>query len=292
MPIVPLIIAVLLAGGAGTVALANDATPGSPLFGIDQAIERVQERFATNPEAKARLLARFSEERAAELAEIINMTPEQLEERAQQRWAERQQLALDHLSKSLERVNALRATFQEKLDAAENDDQKAAYEQVIKHLDEVAERREARIDEAEAREFPGTSNLPIRERLRELREDMDPAVREEIHRQMEELGEDLPLGPGSKDGMHRGRGNGDDDAADVEDDDSDDLAIAYWPQPPFEFITPQQRERLAELREQLAGLQLSEAERQALQAELQQALEDLQFEVKQPGVPNPEPMQS
>ncbi|OGB74190.1 hypothetical protein A2V68_00195 [candidate division Kazan bacterium RBG_13_50_9] len=192
MPFVPIVIAILLAGGAGTAALADSSAPGQPLYGLDQAMERFQEKITSHAGAKAQLWARMSEERAQELLALRNMNPEQMAERAREMWEKHQEEAVDRLAQSIEKVGTLQDKFEEKLAAAENDSQKAAYQQVIDHLSQVIEKRETRLDEIESGEFPGVGNLPIRQRLQEWK-NASSEVRDQIHEMIqEEFGGELP----------------------------------------------------------------------------------------------------
>jgi hypothetical protein len=274
MPFVPFIIAILLAGGVGTAALADSATPGSALYGLDQAMERIQERFTTRAEAKAQLWARFSEERAEELAVLRGMSLEEMTEKARERWEERHQRAIDHLAASLERTNALQEEFQEKLKSAENDDQRAAFERVLENLEDVAERREARIEEAEAHEFTGIGGLPIREQVRVRREGMDPELRDEIHEQIEELGEDFLTGLGPGKGPRFG---GDDEEV-----------ISRLPQPPIELMTPEARALMEQLR--AANDEQRAAVAEQLRGQLAELFEDANFGAGKWQIPEPEPL--
>jgi hypothetical protein len=59
---------VLLAGSATGTAFAADAShPGQPLYGLDGAMEQVQQRLAFSPGAQARLQVHFATERGEEM---------------------------------------------------------------------------------------------------------------------------------------------------------------------------------------------------------------------------------
>ena len=189
MPFLPILFAILLAGGFGTASLANSASPGDPLYGLDQWLERAQTRSARSDTTRANLIARFSEERLAELAELRSTDPSQLTEKAQELWEEHHQEALDRLAESIERVAALQEKFQEKLAEADSDAEKAAFQKVLDHLADVKERREERLAQLEGRTFPGVGPLLLRNELKEWKE-ISKEEREQIREQIKEEFED------------------------------------------------------------------------------------------------------
>lgn len=166
MPLIPIIIAAVLALGGGTAVLANTAAPGDALYGVDQWMEQVQERFTGDTEGKARLMARFSEERLAELEKIRQTDPAQLEAKLKARWEERHQEAINRLSESIAKVNEIQARFEEKLSTATEEAQKTAYQKVINHLEEIQTRRTERLESVESQPYSGTG-APIRQRIQQ-----------------------------------------------------------------------------------------------------------------------------
>ena len=187
MPLVPMFVAVVIALGGGTAALADSAKPGDALYPIDQWVERMQERLTKAPEAKAGLLAKFSEERAAELKALQGLDPSEWSEAMKAKFEERKQGAIERLATSIERVNAVQDKFEEKLTTAKTEAQKEAYQKVIEHLGEVIAKREARLDQIEAGEF---NPIPIRARLKEWQRESAKEMLE-LHREvLKKLGED------------------------------------------------------------------------------------------------------
>ena len=67
----PLIVILILAAagvvGTSTVVAANNSTPESPLFGLDQALERVQVSLASSAQARAKVKLEIAKERVDEL---------------------------------------------------------------------------------------------------------------------------------------------------------------------------------------------------------------------------------
>ena len=61
-----------LGGGAGVAYAADGSVPGSALYGLDRAIEQVQWRLASSPEAQAALGLSMAEERLLELQTLAN----------------------------------------------------------------------------------------------------------------------------------------------------------------------------------------------------------------------------
>lgn len=68
--IATLVALVVMLGGGGVVAASNTAVPGDALYGIDQAVERIQIKLA-NDDKKAELKVKFAEERISEVEEIV-----------------------------------------------------------------------------------------------------------------------------------------------------------------------------------------------------------------------------
>lgn len=70
---VSLAIALVIAFSVGTVQVADYSRPGDPFFGIDQAVENVRLKMATEKKAEE-LRLKFAEER---LKEIETLPPEE-----------------------------------------------------------------------------------------------------------------------------------------------------------------------------------------------------------------------
>ena len=62
---------VVILGGGGVVAASNQAVPGDALYGIDQAVEKVQIKLANSEEKKSELKVRFAEERLSEFETFV-----------------------------------------------------------------------------------------------------------------------------------------------------------------------------------------------------------------------------
>ncbi len=202
MPIIPIIIAAVLALGGGTAAMANTAAPGDSLYAVDQWMERVQERMTSNTEGKARLMARFSEERLAELAKIRQTDPAQLEAKLKERWEERHQEAITRLSESIAKINEVQARFEEKLGTATEEAQKTAYQKVITHLETVEARRQARLETVESQPYSGTGN-PIRQRIQQWTQENQQEMEQIRNEIRNEFGEGAlsPSGAGQGTGV-------------------------------------------------------------------------------------------
>ena len=188
MPFLPILIAILLAGGAGTAALANNAKPGDALYPVDQWLERVQTKLAVSESTRAELYAKFSAERLQELEDIDSVDPTELSDAAKALWEEHQQEAIDRLGKSIEQVTALQEKFQEKLAAATNDSEKAAFQRVLDNLARVKARRDERLQQLSDQTFPGLGRLPIIEELKkwqEIAKDEREQIREQIKNEFE-----------------------------------------------------------------------------------------------------------
>ena len=166
MPFISIILAVLIAGGIGTAAIADNAKPGDLLYGLDIAMEEIQENWSMTQSNRATFLTGLSEERAEELLALRNIDPTQLVEMAQERWRVHQEEALGRLAISVEKVEAAQVMIQGNLASAETDEQEEVLQEIIDNLDEAKVRREGRITEIEEKEYPGFENLMVKTRLR------------------------------------------------------------------------------------------------------------------------------
>ncbi len=251
MPLIPILIAALIAFGGGTAALADSAKPGNFLYPVDQWVERFQERVTWSEEAKAALLTRFSEERLQELQSLLSVDPTQLKEKAQALWEQHREDATEHLAASIERANAVKDRFEEKLEGADEEDA-TKFQKVIDTMDEIIARREQRMEEVESKQFPGIGQVPLRQQVRawlqKNKAEMDE-VREQVK---EEFGDETP-----------GLGTGKQEEQGSDEQSSTNPAIAYPPyqpglgddiQMPEELIETQKelQQKLAELGKQLA----------------------------------------
>jgi hypothetical protein len=61
---------VLVFAGTGTVAASSDSVPGERLYAVKTAAEQIQWKLTFSQKAKARLQARFAEQRAWEMAQL------------------------------------------------------------------------------------------------------------------------------------------------------------------------------------------------------------------------------
>ncbi|MBN2585298.1 hypothetical protein JXA59_01460 [Patescibacteria group bacterium] len=196
MPFLPILFAILLAGGVGTAALADNASPGDPLYAVDQWMEQVQQRWTNRAETKANLYARFADERLQELSELRNTDPSKLAERAREMWEKHHQEAVERVTKSIEQVTAVQNQFKEKLAAATDSEQKAVFQKIIDHLTEVQQRREERLTEVEDRTFPGLESLgQLRAQIQEMRQENQQEMQQVRERVREEF-QGLRLGNG------------------------------------------------------------------------------------------------
>jgi len=116
--IVTAIIAIVLAAGVGTTAVADAAKPGDFLFGWDQASERLRGALTFSESAKATYQSRVAEERLRERLELEAENSEFAEEAR-----ERAERALEQ---ALETVGRVRL----KLEAKNNGEGAAALERV------------------------------------------------------------------------------------------------------------------------------------------------------------------
>ncbi|RJO59489.1 hypothetical protein C4546_01925 [Candidatus Parcubacteria bacterium] len=70
-PMIPIIIiAVLLTGGFGTAVAADNSKPGDALYGVDQALEKIQLKLTFSDTNKANLWLKIAQEREQEQIEL------------------------------------------------------------------------------------------------------------------------------------------------------------------------------------------------------------------------------
>jgi len=223
MPLVPIIIAAIVALGGGTAALADSAKPGDALYSIDQFVEQLRERFTTRLDVKTQLLAKFADERVAELAAIEGTDPSQLSETAQQLWQEHRQEAIERVTASIAKVEANQTKFKEWLAEETDSDQQAIWQKVITQLDEVKARREARLAELQTQTSPGTPlRNSLREEFKQAREEHKEAleqIREEAKQEWEELREAQKQAQEDAREADRDDDDDDDDQDEVEEED-------------------------------------------------------------------------
>ncbi len=164
MFIVSIVLAVLIIGGTSTAVLADSAKPGDALYPVDQVMESIQNRMSKKQTTRANFLAKISNERAQELLQLKNINPTQLDAKLKARLERLQTAAIDRLAVSIEKVEAVKVKFQEKLTLAENEAQAEAYRKVISNLEAVAAKRQVKLEAIQAGDAPFLKKM--QERLR------------------------------------------------------------------------------------------------------------------------------
>jgi len=167
MPLVPIIIALVLAIGGGTATFANTAKPGDALYPVDQLIEQIQEKLTSSPEAKTELLAKFADERVQELGELNDLDSTKLTETAKQLWESHRQEAIDRVTISIARVTANQEKFEERLATEADSAKQAVLQKIVAQLDEVMAKRATKLNDLQAKTFPGLPQLNLKLELEE-----------------------------------------------------------------------------------------------------------------------------
>ena len=180
MPIIPIILAVLVAGGVGTAALADTAKPGDLLYPIDQFVERVQEKMPMSQGNRAIFWGKLSSERSEELLRLREIDPSTLTEGAKARWEQHQENAVERLAAHIERTDAIKAKFQEKIEATDNEAEITAFQRVITNLESAEARRTENIERIEKGELPEIGSMPVMEKM-QLWKEVSSEEREMIH---------------------------------------------------------------------------------------------------------------
>lgn len=188
MPLIPVLIAAIIALSGGGAVLADSAKPGDALYPVDQWVERMQERLTFSEKSKAGLFARFSEERAQEMQALLELDPEAFNEKRLEMWEDHKTQALARLAISIEKAELIRDKFESKLAEAENESEAKAFQTVLERIDEIITRRELKVDDIDAgrrHQGPTTGQKEIREMIREFMGDNSEIFRE-IHEEMAE----------------------------------------------------------------------------------------------------------
>ena len=190
MPFIPIIIAILFAGGAGTVALADTAKPGDVLYGLDRAVERIQEKLTTNEEGRFNLGLQNAHERLEELRIIHELPPSERKEVLKTRAIEHVQFSLEKIDNKIEAVNERITSFE---DTSERIIEKVVErsEKTIERLELLKEKKEELIGKIETDEVsPISPQMQIR--LRAIKE-LTPQIREEVREKVMELRKEYPV---------------------------------------------------------------------------------------------------
>lgn len=146
MPIIPLILAAIFVAGSGTVVLADTAKPGDALYPVDLWAETIQARFATDNDAKVRLLANSNQERLTELVAVSNTS----NTAAGDKLADSKAEALARLTANGERLEILRVKFEEKAQLAQDPRQKEKFLAISTRIAELQVQMENRMKSIEA----------------------------------------------------------------------------------------------------------------------------------------------
>jgi len=189
MPLIPMIIAVIIALGGGTAALANTANPGDFLYPVDQWVEGVQGRFMRSDEAKAVWQARLGEERLAEFRALHSIDPSDWSEEDKALLEQHRQEATERLENRLQGIRNAQEQLEIKLESATDDATYQGVEKALGRLEEIEARQETRIAEIEdGINFPQLSPETKR-RFQEARQEhqrMMQATREQIMKHLRE----------------------------------------------------------------------------------------------------------
>lgn len=125
---------ILVLGAAGTVAVAQTAGPGDPLYGLDRAIDRAHLALGLNAKHKAAIAASIAEERQAELEKINQAAMPDTTVKLQ---AETD--ADEALDRAIEAVGRVKAQSEKNLEAITT-----RAEEKVNHLLELREKQRAR----------------------------------------------------------------------------------------------------------------------------------------------------
>ena len=134
MPLIPLIIALVMAVGTGTVVSADISKPGDILYGLDQFMENVQENMPMSQSSRASFLNRLSQERAKELADLQAVDIETLNKEDQVRLEEHQEDAVNRLAASIEKLESI----PDNVDFTDLEDLEEVSPEVIDSNDDIA----------------------------------------------------------------------------------------------------------------------------------------------------------
>lgn len=199
MPLIPMIIAILIALGGGTAALADSANPGDFLYPVDQWVEGIQGRFMRSDEAKAVWQARLGEERLKEYRVLHGINPADMTDKQVALLEQHRQEATERLQNRLKGIRNAQEQLEAKLEVATDDVVYQGVEKALGRLEEIEARQETRIAEIEEGiEFPKL-DPEIKRRFEEMRREHQKRmeqIQEQIREHMDEWVEGLdPYAP-------------------------------------------------------------------------------------------------
>jgi len=219
--------------GGGTTVAANNARPGDALFGLDLAIENLQERLTSDPVKKFELKVRQARERAVELESL----GEELKTEASERAQERVQVALGLTNQALRQAEERVSDLAQTIPAADQSQAATTLKRVSDLLQQLQENREEtsskltrlkeEIKDDEVKQRIETVTDGVGQEVRvEQKTDDDGNVerRVKVYQTDPVTGEEVKiLDIEEKDGVTRVRTNDDDDNGDDEADEADDI---------------------------------------------------------------------
>ncbi|MEA1909951.1 MAG: hypothetical protein U9M89_02940, partial [Patescibacteria group bacterium] len=127
---------------------------------------------------------------------------------AGEQWEQRQVEAVQRLEAHTQKVHEMQAMFEERLEDAETDQQKARIQNRIDHMNQMEERRTEHLNEMGEREFPGVEHIQSQlDKLGEwqnMTEEERAQVREEMRENCPEGESRGPKGTGMGSGPFKG----------------------------------------------------------------------------------------
>jgi len=155
MPIFALIAALVLAGGGVAAAAADSAIPGDPLYGLDLAIERVQERLTAQPNLPSFALARAQER----LRELETLKEKISQAQADGNFTEEERLNIwreqlvSRISNQIQSANEKIERFRELAEKTDNPNLDLRLETMIGRLESVIDSKEALLNQVQSGDF-------------------------------------------------------------------------------------------------------------------------------------------
>jgi len=208
MPIIPVLAAIILAGAGATAVVADEAKPGDALYGIDQAMEQVQERLTFTPELKENLQLRLAGERLREYVGLQNATQNAPNEEVKTRFLALQEKLKERFNRRIERLEGRMEKLQNRLEDTDDPVVERRLSRLTERLSQVIEHQtgvvqkitEGRLPALRSKLGKAKENLKthlkdrraLLERMQKAGRTIPPVLRERIRRDeniLEKLGE-------------------------------------------------------------------------------------------------------
>ena len=168
------LVIMLMVGGVGTVAAAQDSVPGSGLYTVKQLQEEARLWFTRSPQEKVAIYSEYSRERAREIIQLMQ--------------SDQQDLAVVSITRLEEHLTAVDAIWAES--ASGSSTAGLSSSAIIETLGDVLLSRDEGITVADALNSTSTSAYPCLQHTLQIL----GSAREQVNSSLEAVGRTLPQG--------------------------------------------------------------------------------------------------